>query len=186
MFIAVSSPLLKSRDFVHIVGGLAGVLALVLLLIQPVLATAVLKGISPVQQRRWHLRTGILLVISLLVHIGALYLTSPDDMTDALLLRSATPFSVYGVIGLWGILLTATLVTVKSRLKISSKVWKGLHVSLAVIVAIASIVHALWIQGAMGVVSKWVLSAAIVVATGYAIYKLNGVHVMRTKSNNRD
>ena len=110
------------------------------------------------------------------LHIGALDITSPDDMTDALLLRSATPFSVYGVIGLWGVVLIAILVAFRNRIKIPIKQWKTIHAIVA-----ASVIHALWIQGAMGIVSKWVLCGTIVFATGYAVVQLETLQAICRK-----
>jgi predicted ferric reductase len=105
-------------------------------------------------------------------------------MTDALLLRSATPFSIYGVIALWGVLLIALLVAFRSKIKIPIKKWKTLHAVIAAIVVVASIIHALWIQGAMGTMSKWVLCGTIVFATGYAVVHLETLQAIFRKRTN--
>ena len=182
--VAAVSPLLKSRELIYVIGGLSGVIALSLLLVQPLLAIGYLTGVSLGRQRRWHLCSGTLLVVSIALHIGALYVTSPDDMTDALFLRSATPFSIYGVIALWGVLLIALLVAFRSKIKIPIKKWKTLHAVIAAIVVVASIIHALWIQGAMGTVSKWVLCGTIVLATGYAVVHLETLQAIFRKRTN--
>lgn len=182
--VAAFSPLLKSRELIYVVGGLSGVVALSLLLVQPLLALGYLANVSLVRQRQWHLWSGALLVVTIALHIGALYVTSPDDMTDALLLRSATPFSVYGVIALWGVLLIAMLVAFRNKIKIPIKRWKTVHVFIAAIVVVASIIHTLWIQGAMGTVSKWVLCGTIVFATGYAVHQLDTLQAIFRKRRN--
>lgn len=181
VIVAASSPLQNSREIIYVVGGLAGVVALSLLLVQPLLAIGYLKGVNPIKQRRWHKASGTLLIMSVGLHIGALYMTSPDDMTDALLLRSATPFSVYGVIALWAVVLIGVLVAFRRRLKISVDRWRSVHVVITAIVVITSIVHALWVLGTMGTVSKWVLCVTILIATGYAVLQTNTVQTLFKK-----
>lgn len=183
--VALASPLQDSREFIYVVGGIAGVVALSLLLVQPLLAMGYLSGVNAARQRRWHANSGTLLVAAIALHIGALYITSPDDIADALLLRSATSFSIYGVIGLTGVALLATLVLARHRIGISYNRWKTLHVVIAIIVVIASVVHTLWIQGAMGLVSKWVLCATVLIATGFAVYRLNKPQAVFSRSRKR-
>lgn len=184
VLVAALSPLQKSREVIYVVGGLSGVVALTLLLVQPLLVIGYLNGVSLTRQRRWHLWSGALLVFSVALHISALYITSPDDITDALLLRSATPFSVYGVIGSWGVVLIVILVVLRARIKIPAKLWKAIHAIFAAIVVVASVVHALWIQGAMGTASKWVLCGTILIATGYAVHRLEILQSVFRKLNN--
>jgi hypothetical protein len=47
------------------------------------------------------------LVVAVVVHVGGLWITSPPDMIDALLLTSPTPFSAFGVIAMWAIFAVA-------------------------------------------------------------------------------
>ena len=117
----------------------------------------------------------------LIVDIVALYLTSPADIADALLLRSATPFSIYGVVGFGGVLLIAALVLFRS--KIPTGHWKTIHVIIALIVVLASVIHALWIQGTMGLVSMWLLCGVILLCTMYAVIKLKIPQVFIKKNN---
>lgn len=184
VLVAVFSPLLDSREAIYRVGGLAGVAALALLLIQPLLAIGYFKTISRIRQRRMHLWTGALLVLAVFMHIYALYLTSPDDMMDALFLRSATPFSIYGFIGMMGIVLITILVTLRKKINIPFKWWKVLHATVGVLVVLASVVHALWIQGTMGTVSKWMLCGTILIATGFAVFKLEVLQAFLKNKNN--
>jgi len=87
------SPLLAWRNPVYIAAGFAGVAALGLLLIQPLLIGNHLPGLSAYRSRRVHRWTGAGLVMAVLIHVGGLWVTSPPDVIDALLLRSPTPFS---------------------------------------------------------------------------------------------
>lgn len=164
LLIAATSPLQASRNVAYVIGGLSGVFALGLLLLQPLLAAGYLPGLPVVDSRRWHQWLGICIVAAVILHIVGLYLTSPDDMSDALLLVAPTPYSVYGVIGLWGVVLTALLVALRSRLRLRITTWRILHNALAVIVVLASVVHALMIDGAMGSRSKLILSVLVLIA----------------------
>ncbi len=165
VLIAATSPLLAGRDAVYIVGGFAGIVALALLIMQPFLAVGYLPGISPVQARRWHRWTGSTLVIALALHVVGLYLTSPPDMIDALLLVAPTMYSIFGVIGMWALILIVLLVFARSRIGLRITTWRILHNALAVVVVVASVVHALMIEGAMGYLSKLILCMGVLAAT---------------------
>ena len=164
LLIAATSPLLAGRDVIYIVGGFAGILALILLLIQPLLAAGLLPGISLVQARRWHRWTGSALAIALALHIIGLYLTSPPDMIDALLLVAPTLYSIFGVIGMWALILIVMLVLARARMGWRITRWRIVHNTLAVVVVVASVTHALMIEGAMGALSKLILCLGVVVA----------------------
>lgn len=157
--IAASSPLQTSRNAAYVVASLAGVAALGLLTVQPLLARAHLPDVTPPRQRRWHrfLGSGLLILVGL--HIGGLYITSPPDALDALLLASPTPFSVYGVAAMWAIVLTALLAATRRRLRLPPGVWRAVHSVLAVVVVAATIIHAVQIEGTMGWWSKLALCA---------------------------
>lgn len=171
--IAATSPFLASRDAVYILAGLAGIAALALLLMQPLLAAGYLPGLSKPRERLWHRRIGTGIVIAVALHVIGLYITSPPDALDALLLASPTPFSIYGVIGLWSVVLTALLVALRKR--IAPGTWRIVHNALAVVVVISSVVHALMIEGTMGAWSKAILCALILAATATAIIHLRVV-----------
>jgi predicted ferric reductase len=172
--LAAASPLLPSREPLWIFGGMAGVVALALLLVQPLLAAGLLPGPSILTARRWHRWIGATIVAAVLLHVGGLYLYSPDDISDALLLVSPTPFAVYGVIGLVGVILTALLAAVRSRVGVRYGVWRIVHNAVSVVVVVSSVVHAVMIEGAMGFVSKAVLCGLVIAA---AIVALLRVHV---------
>jgi hypothetical protein len=61
---------------------------------------------------------GSLLVALVLVHVGGLLIASPPDAIDALLLRSPTPFSVWGVLAMWATFAAALLAALRERLAI--------------------------------------------------------------------
>ena len=137
---AAMSPLQLSRNPAYIIGGLAGVAALAMLLIQPLFAAGYMPGVHRLRQQRWHRWIGATFGLALLVHIGGLYLTSPDDVSDALLLVSPTPFSVYGVIGLWSAVATILLVLIRRRMRLGVSAWKIVHNILGLVVVVASVV----------------------------------------------
>jgi len=161
------SPLLAYRDAPYIAAGLGGALALSMLLVQPLLGLRALPGLAPAQARMAHRAIGLLLSAAVTVHIGGLYLTSPPDTLDALLLVSPTPFSVYGVMATVALLLTATLVLLRRCMPLTA--WRGIHAVLGLTVITGSIVHALLIEGTMDTLSKITLCTAIGVVALYAV-----------------
>lgn len=169
LVLAASSPLQSGREFTYITGALAGVLALSLLCVQPLLAAGFLPGLSTLQTRRWHQWLGVLLLLAVASHIVGLYLTSPDDMLDALLLRAPTPFSLYGVIALWAVVLTGLSAAMRSRIRLCGSRWFIIHRLLAVIVVASSVVHALMIDGTMDELSKMIVCLCVVLATVVAM-----------------
>lgn len=101
--VAAFSPLLAWRSPIYIAAGFAGILALVILLLQPLLAGGLLAGIQGQAARRGHRLLGVALLLAVLAHVGGLWITSPPDVVDALLFRSPTVFSVWGVIAMWAV-----------------------------------------------------------------------------------
>ena len=86
---AAASPLLAWRGPVYILAGFAGIVALGLALVQPLLIAGYLPGLSAYRGRRVHHWIGGALVVAVVVHVGGLWITSPPDMIDALTLRIA-------------------------------------------------------------------------------------------------
>jgi hypothetical protein len=99
--IAATSPLLAWRQPVYIAAGFAGVVAMGLLLLQPLLAGGYLPGLGTRVGRLAHRRVGVALVAAVVLHVAGLWITSPPDVVDALLFRSPTPFSAWGVVAMW-------------------------------------------------------------------------------------
>jgi predicted ferric reductase len=177
--IAAFSPYLASRNMPYIVGGFAGIIGLSLLFLQPLLPAGYYAGSEGAAGRRWHRWLGVAIVVAVVLHAGGLYLASPEDTIDALLLVSPTPFSVYGVTSMWGVVATALLVLFRRRLGLRHSVWRLIHNGLAALVIAATVIHALQIEGAMEPVSKWMLSIAVVAATGVALLDLRVVRPFR-------
>ncbi|MEW9921200.1 ferric reductase [Marimonas sp. MJW-29] len=163
--LAAGSPLLAWREPVYIVAGFAGVLGMVLLLVQPLLAGGLLPGLEGLRGRRAHGFVGLGLVVAVVVHVAGLWVTSPPDVVDALLLRSPTPFSVWGVIAMWAIFTAAVLALGRQKLGLRPRVWRFGHTGLALVVVAGSVVHALLIDGTMESMSKIALSALALLAT---------------------
>jgi predicted ferric reductase len=163
--IAATSPYLAARNPAYIVGGFAGIVCLSLFVIQPLLAAGYLPGLRLARERRWHRPVGAAIVVCVLLHVGGLYLTSPPDTLDALLLVSPTPFSVYGVLAMWGTLATAVLVALRGRSGLRYATWSAIHNLLALVVVVATVIHASQIEGTMEVVSKRTLCVAALAAT---------------------
>lgn len=168
--VAASSPLLEWRQPVYIMAGLAGVIGLALMLVQPLLAAGYLPGLGPLRGRRMHRVVGGLLVLSVVLHVAGLWITSPPDVVDALLFMSPTPFSVWGVLAMWLIFATAVLALMRRRL--GPKLWRRLHTSLVVLIVASTALHAVLIEGTMGTISKWALCALVLAATIKAIVDL--------------
>jgi len=160
---ATQSPLLQWRDPIYIIAGFAGILALGLLLVQPLLSLHTGVGLHPLYARRAHRWVGITLVGLVVVHVVGLWITSPPDVVDALLFASPTPFSFWGVSAMWALFFTAALAQYRRRLR--RRVWYALHAVLAVIIVSGTIAHAVLIIGTMGQSTKIALCALVATAT---------------------
>lgn len=162
--IAAASPLLAWRDPVYIASGFAGILALALVLMQPLLAGGRLPGLPARPGRLIHRWAGAALVFMVLAHVGGLWLTSAPDVIDALLFRSPTPFSVWGVVAMWAVFAAALLAAARGSLRLRPRTWRLAHSGLALVIAVGSVVHALLVDGAMGPWSKAALCALALAA----------------------
>ena len=169
---AAASPLLAWRDPIYIAAGFAGVAGMALLLVQPLLIGGYLPGPSAYRTRRLHRWIGGLLVSAVVIHVGALWITSPPDVIDVLLFRSPTPFSVWGVIAMWAVFASALLAAFRRRLRLRPRTWRISHASLAVVIVAGSVVHALLVEGTMETISKAVLCGLALAATTKVIADL--------------
>src|SRR6185436_7933610 len=159
---AAASPLLAWRGPVYILAGFAGIIALGLVLVQPLLIGGYLPGLSGYPGRRAHHWIGGALVVAVVIHVGGLWITSPPDMIDALLFTSPTPFSPFGVIAMWAIFAVAVLAALRRRLGL--RTWRLAHMSLAVVIVVGSVIHGILIEGTMEAMSKAALCALVVAA----------------------
>jgi predicted ferric reductase len=163
ILLAATSPYLQWRDAIYIAACFAGIIALGLLLVQPLLIAGLLPGLSAFRARRVHHWIGGALVAAIIIHVAGLWVTSPPDMLDALLFRSPTLFSPFGVVAMWAIFTTATLALIRRRLGLQT--WRITHMSLAAVIVIGSVVHGMLIEGTMETMSKAALCALVVAAT---------------------
>ncbi|MEM8700846.1 MAG: ferric reductase-like transmembrane domain-containing protein [Pseudomonadota bacterium] len=151
---AAQSPLLQWRQPVYIAAGFAGIFALVLLLVQPLLAGGYLPGLTVLRGRLLHRWTGVVLVLAVIIHVGGLWITSPPDVVDALLFRSPTPFSVWGVLAMWAVFLSALVALFRKRLRLRPRTWRLAHMAFALVIVAGTVIHALLIEGTMETTSK--------------------------------
>ena len=165
ILLAAASPQLAWRQPIYVAAGFAGILALGLLLLQPVLIGGLVPGLSGPKARAWHRIVGSLVAGAVVVHVGALWVTSPPDVIDALLLDSPTPFSVWGVTAMWAIFMVALLAALRRPLRLHPRTWRIVHTVLAVVIVASSIAHAILIEGTMETYSKVALCALLLAAT---------------------
>jgi predicted ferric reductase len=161
--LAATSELLEWRGPIYILAAFAGMIALGLLLVQPLLAGGYLPGLSAYRGRRVHHWIGGALVVAVVIHVAGLWITSPPDMIDALTFTSPTPFSPFGVIAMWAIFAVAVLAALRRRLGL--RTWRIAHMSLAAVIVVGSVVHGMLVEGTMETVSKAALCALVLAAT---------------------
>ncbi|MDU8946636.1 ferric reductase-like transmembrane domain-containing protein [Ovoidimarina sediminis] len=177
--VAANSPFLEWRAPVYILAGFAGVAAMALILVQPLLAGGYLPGLPRPLGRRVHRWTGGLLIACVLLHVAGLWLTSPPDVIDALLFTSPTPFSAWGVIAMWALFAAGMLALLRRPLHLRPRLWRLGHSVLVVVVALGSVVHALLIEGTMGMVSKTLLCILVLAALAKVLHDLRAWTLFR-------
>lgn len=177
---AAASPQLAWRDPIYITAGFAGVIAMALLLLQPLLVGGYVPGLTGQRARRMHRLVGGGLVTAIVIHVAGLWITSPPDMIDALTFTSPTPFSDWGVIAMWALVGAALLAVFRGRLRLNPRKWRLAHTALAAVVVVGSVVHAVLIDGTMETFSKIALCVLVVVATVKVLADLR-VWVLRTR-----
>src|SRR6185295_134749 len=158
--LAATSEQLAWRGPIYIVAGFAGIIALGLVLVQPLLAAGYLPGLSAYRGRRGHHWIGGALVVAIGIHVAGLWIPSPPDMIDALTYTSPTPFSPFGVTAMWAIFAVAILAAFRRRLGL--RTWRIVHMPLAAVIVVGGVVHAMLIEGTMETVSKAALCALVV------------------------
>src|SRR6185436_8442617 len=153
------------RGPIYILACFVGIIALGLVLVQPLLAAGYLPGLPAYRGRRVHHWIVGALVAAIVIHVGGLWITSPPDMIDALLFESPTPFSPWGVVAMWAIFAVALLAALRRRLGLAPRTWRLAHMVLAVVIVVGSVVHAILVEGTMETVSKAALCALVLAAT---------------------
>ncbi len=170
VLLSLASPLLAWRQPIYILAGVAGVISLSILLIQPLLAGGLLPGVPKSRARTYHRYLGIALLVAVLIHVAGLWITSPPDVVDALLFTSPTPFSAWGVIAMWALFCTAIVAALRKTLKLSWRSWRIVHTVLAVVIVGCTVLHAVLIDGTMEVLSKYALCAFVVAASARVLF----------------
>lgn len=165
LVLAAVSPLLAWREPIYIASGFAGIIGLSLLLLQPLLAAGLLPGTNVPEGRRVHRIVGVFVVLSVILHVLGLWVTSPPDVIDVLLLRCPTPFSLWGVAAMWAVFATAVLAALRKPFRLRWRSWRIGHSLLAVVIVVGSVVHALLIEGTMETMSKAALCALVVLVS---------------------
>ena len=163
--LAAGSEQLTWRGPVYILAGFAGIIALGLVLAQPLLIGGYLPGLSAYRGRRAHHWIGGTLALAVVIHVAGLWITSPPDMIDALTYTSPTPFSPFGVTAMWAIFTVALLALLRRRLGLRLRTWRIVHIPLAIVIVAGSVAHCLLIEGTMETISKATLCAAVLAAT---------------------
>jgi len=169
---AAGSEQLAWRGPVYILAGFAGIIALGLVLVQPLLIGGYLPGLSAYRGRRAHHWIGGALVLAVVIHVAGLWITSPPDMIDALTFSSPTPFSPFGVTAMWAIFAVALLALLRRRLGLRLRTWRIIHIPLAIVIVAGSVAHCLLIEGTMETISKVALCALVLAATVKAMVDL--------------
>lgn len=167
--LATQSPLLQWRDAPYVVAGFAGILAMTVMVFQPLLAVTDLPGVSRQRARRVHRWVGLWVLALVGAHVAGLWLTSPPDVIDVLLFRSPTPFSVWGVLAMWALALSAGLAAMGPPLR--PRLWRILHTALFLVIMVGTVVHVLLIEGTMETVSKSVLCVVLIWVTVGAVLR---------------
>ncbi|MBR0915646.1 ferric reductase-like transmembrane domain-containing protein [Bradyrhizobium japonicum] len=177
---AAASEQLAWRGPLYILAGFAGIVALGLVLVQPLLIGGYLPGFPAYRGRRAHHWIGGALVAAIVIHVAGLWITSPPDMIDALTFSSPTPFSPFGVTAMWAIFAVALLAALRRRLGLRPRTWRFIHMPLAIVIVAGSVIHCLLIEGTMETISKAALCALVLAATVKAMIDLQVWRKRRT------
>ncbi|KEO57184.1 ferric reductase-like transmembrane domain-containing protein [Thioclava indica] len=145
---------------------------MVLLVVQPLLVGGYLPGVPRRSGRYLHRWTGALLVTAVILHVAGLWRTSPSDMIDALLFVSPTLFSPWGGAAMWAIFAAALLAVFRLRGSLRLRAWRLGHSGLVLAAVLASVMHALLIEGTMGPLSKVLLCGVAIAAIAKVLFDL--------------
>jgi len=85
-------------------------------------------------------------------------------MIDALTFGSPTAFSPFGVIAMWAIFAVALLAALRRRLGLRPQTWCFAHMSLAVVIVVGVVAHAVLIGGTMETLTKAALCVLVLAA----------------------
>ncbi len=168
---AAFSPLLQWRQPVYIVAGFAGIVGMALMVMQPLAAAGYLPGLSLLQRKYLHRAIGAVIVFAVFLHVLGLWFTSPPDVVDALLFRSPTPFSIWGVLAMWAIFASGVLAIYRFRGRLRWRMWRRIHLPLAALAVSGTIIHVSLIEGTMEMFTKTLLCAVLGGASVAALFR---------------
>jgi len=154
---AARSELLAWRQPIYIAASFAGILGLLAIIVQPLLVGQKIPGLAAQQAKTAHLAVGVFLVVAVICHVGGLWLTSPPDVLDALLLRAPTSFSLWGVIAMWLVFTTALLAGLRQNRRVSPRFWRVFHSVAALLIVVGTIAHVMLIDGLLAWPLKLIL-----------------------------
>lgn len=155
--LSATSPLLAWREPIYIAAGFAGIIAFGVMPLQPLGIAGWLPGLSTLGTRKLHRWLGGAIFATVVIHVAGLWITSPPDVIDALLFRSATSFSIWGVLAMWAILASGGLAMLRLRGRMRWRTWRVIHPALGVLALLGTIIHVILIDGTMETVSKFML-----------------------------
>lgn len=172
LVLAAFSPQLAWREPIYIAAGFAGIIGMTLMVFQPLLAAGFLPGLPALSGRRIHKAIGAIVVAAIVLHVAGLWITSPPDVIDALLLVSPTPFSIWGVLAMWAAFATAALAALRRRWRIRWRIWRLCHTAFFLVIVAGTVAHVLLIDGTMETISKLMLCAMLLGVTAAAVFHL--------------
>ena len=161
---AAASEQLAWRGPLYIAAGFAGIIALGLVLVQPLLIGGYLPGLLGFRGRRTHYWIGGALVVAVVVHVAGLWITSPPDMIDALTLHIADAVLSLRRGRHVGDLCCRVLAAFRRRLGLAPRTWRLAHMAFAVIIVVGVWSTRLLIEGTMEAISKAALCVLVALA----------------------
>ena len=166
--LALTDRHLAGASVALVVSTTAGALAVSALALQPLLAAG--------RRIARHRLLGAVAFALVLLHVGALFVESPDDAWFAMSPDGPTRarMALIATIALAG---AVTLGVLRNRLPLGAGTWRGLHAYLAVVVLALGIGHAVLTDGALDD-----LGTAVLVALGaVGLVGVPAAHVARTR-----
>ena len=89
---------------------------------------------------------------------------------------------------MWAVFATALLAALRGRLRLRLMVWRLCHISLAMVIVVGSVLHAMLIDGTMEIVSKAALCVLVLAAAAKVMVDLRllaGTRRMASRDSRR-
>lgn len=172
LLVATQSPLLAWRGPIYVASSFAAILGMGLMLVQPALVGGLLASLGPQKARGLHRVLGVALLVVVLAHVAGLWITSPPDVVDVLLFRSPAPFSIWGALALWMLILAGGAGVLRKRLGMPLWLFRRGHAALAALAVFCTVLHVLLIEGLLPFWLKAGMSLFLVAVLGVALWTL--------------